>query len=82
MSNIASLYQMVRERVKELDIKILSGKITKDTPVDVNFSYTHVERAPIPGVSIQKVKYRGKVRAGAMGYFLLKKGGEICGVQK
>ena len=81
-SNIEVLYQMVRERAKELDIKILSGEITKNTPVDVNFSYMVVGRAPVPGISIQKIKYRGKVRACAAKYFLLKKGAEICGEQK
>lgn len=81
-SNIEALYQMVRERAKELNIKILSGEITKNTPVDVNFSCVIVGRAPVPGITIRKIKYRGKVRACAAKYFLLKKGAEICGVEK
>lgn len=81
-SDIESFYQKVRERAKELDIKILSGEITKNTPVDVNFCCVVVGRAPIPGITIQKIKYRGKVRACAVKYFLLKKGAEICGEQK
>lgn len=82
MSNIASLYQMVRERVKELDIKIATGTITKNSPVDVTFCVAQLDRAPFPGISIQKLKYRGKIRAGAMGYFLRKKWGLPCADQK